>query len=539
MQKLSGKVKSFSSFVILVSAFYTFSCGGDGENTGESKKSSRLQSNIVKVSQEHRVPSRILLAVGYIESRLSPTPSEALYTNPSTGADDGVRGLPIAETAFGISSLDLGLEGREDKLDLMVQASAYANWIRTQIDEQNVVLPDALETPEDKIRWIWEVSQYHRVGTRVRNDVRSIFAREVVKVLNEGFYWQNQQNGEVLTLSPENPPLKQEDMPEAFQSLLQLGTSTRTDIPNVEFLPLATLLGEEGNRPNHVEIIHCPLSLSACLELQTQLGEGDIKLEAHYVIPPNRDIIGGPIQIARHSRAVKLTDYQGKHRLVDNAIVVMLVGNSGRFETGYRADANPRWLSKQQIVDLTGIIGSVCELMKEEGSTVLSACLTVPIDRTRRERELVFQTPVGASYRWGDIPDFDARIFDSYLQNYGTKLPGAASFSQDLYKATAGKNINMKLGYTDRVRLVVYERLVRCPDRSLKWAKIYEEQVRDVTSSGVTVKLWDSGPNRNGTQYVRAKVYSKDQLIGWDISEVFLSSFEQGDEEEMVHEVCR
>jgi hypothetical protein len=539
MFNLSSKVTKFGLLTLMLSAFYAVSCGGGGEESTKHVGYSDYQKVIHKKSSDNGIPSRILLAVGYIESRLSPTPSQALYVNPTTSEDDGIRGLPIAETAFGISSLELGLEGNSNKQDLLEQVSAYAAWIRSKVDEQNVNLPLELKTTEDKIRWIWEVSQYHRVGTRVRNDVRSIFARELVKVLNNGFYWQNEDTGETIKLPPESPAIMREDMPEAYQTLLQLGTSTRTDIPNVEFLPLATLIGEEGNRPNHVEVIHCPLSLSGCLELQTQLGDGDIKMEAHYIIPSSRDIIDGPIQIARHSRAVKLTDHQGNHRLVDNAIVVMLVGNSGRFENGYRVDANPKWLNKQQIVDLTSVIGSVCELLKEEGATTLSSCLTLPVDRPRMERELLFQTPIGASYRWGDLPDYDPRIFESYLKNYGTKLPGAASFSKDIYKTSAGKGISMKLGFTDRVRLVVYERLVRCPDRSLKWAKIYEEQVRATTSSGLAVKLWDSGPNKNGTQYFRAKVYSKDQLIGWDISEIYLTSFETENQDEMIHEVCR
>lgn len=538
MLDLVNKVKWFRLSMAFVSAFYAVSCGGDGETASPVQKSG-YQQTVEAQAAGQKIPSRILLAVGYLESRLSPTASKALYMNPKTTGDDGTRGLPISETAFGISSLDLGLEGNPNKTDLIEQAKAYAIWLRAKIEAENVNLPEKLNTTEDKIRWIWEVSQYHRVGTRVRNDVRSIFARELVKVLNEGFYWQNKETGETIVLPPESKRILKEDMPEAYQTLLQLGTSTRTDIPNVEFLPLATLIGEEGNRPNHVEIIHCPLSLSGCLELQTQLGDGDIKMEAHYIVPANRDIVDGPIQIARHTRAVKLTDHQGNHRIVDNAIVVMLVGSSGKFEDGYRVDANPKWLSKQQIIDLTSVVGSVCQLFEQEGTSTLDSCLTLPVNRTRLERELLFQTPVGASYRWGDIPDFDARIFASYFMNPGTKLPGAASFTSEQYRSTSGKDISLSIGFTDRVRLVVYERLVRCPDKSLKWAKVYEQQVRDTTKSNFTTRLWDAGPNGNGTQYYRAKVYSKDQLIGWDISEVYLSHFEDQEQDEMALEVCR
>ena len=126
-----------------------------------------------------------------------------------------------------------------------------------------------------------------------------------------------------------------------------------------------------------------------------------MKLEAHYVVPANHDVLGGPVQIARHTRAVKLTDHQGNHRVVDNAVVVMLVGSSGRLDEGYRIDANPRWLGKQQIVDLTSIIGSVCQLFVREGSSTLDDCLSIAVDRPRKERELLFQKPIGASYRWG------------------------------------------------------------------------------------------------------------------------------------------
>lgn len=539
MLELPSNVKWFRSLVGGLAVFCAVACGSGGDSDDSSgNKKSDLQNSLEAGAIEKQIPPRLLLAVGYLESRLSEVSSEALYLNANSDDDQKSRGLPIAQTAFGISKVELGI-GDSVQASLVDQAKAYSSWLKAKLSDAGVKLPLFTETTEDKIRWIWEISQYHRVGTRVRNDVRSIFARELVDIMNKGFYWQDNKTGQTVFLPPENPRITKEDMPEAYQTLLQLGTSTRTDIPNVEFLPLATLIGEEGNQPNHIEIIHCPLSLSGCLELQTQLTDNDVKLEAHYVVPANHDVLGGPVQIARHTRAVKLTDHQGNHRVVDNAVVVMLVGSSGRLDEGYRIDANPRWLGKQQIVDLTSIIGSVCQLFVREGSSTLDDCLSIAVDRPRKERELLFQKPIGASYRWGDIPDFDERIFASYLQNPGTKLPGAAEFTNDQLFAMAGSNIDLSLGFTDRARLVVYERLVRCQDRSLKWAKVFEEQLRDVTSSVLTTRVWDAGPNGNGTQFFRAKVYSRDQLIGWDMSEVYLSQYETEQQDEMTLEVCR
>ena len=55
----------------------------------------------------------------------------------------------------------------------------------------------------------------------------------------------------------------------------------------------------------------------------------------------------------------------------------------------------------------------------------------------------------------------------------------------------------------------------------------------------LTTRVWDAGPNGNGTQFFRAKVYSRDQLIGWDMSEVYLSQYETEQQDEMTLEVCR
>lgn len=525
-------------FALTLGFVLTVSCGDSGDQESDAGLS-QLQKVMSSHASQSKIPARLMLAVGYLESRLSPTPSRALYLNQSTSSEDGTRGLPIAETAFGVSKAELGIVANPKQNDLVEQAKFYSRWLRKRIDAEGIKLPAGMGTMEDKIRWIWEVAQQHRIGTRVRNDVRSIFAREIVNVLNEGFYWQNNETGESIVVSPESPRIRNEDLPLAYQSLLELATSSRTDIPNVEFLPLATLIGEEGNRPSQVEVIHCPLSLSGCLELQSQLTDGDIKMEAHYIIPPDKSVVDGPVQIARHTRAVKLTDHQGNHRVVNNAIVVMLVGNSGRFDDGYRVDANPNWLTKDQIVDLTTVVGSVCELLGREGVTTLETCLSIPVDRPRLERELNFQLPTGATYRWGDLPDFDARIFASYIANPGTKLAGAVNFSEDIYRSKAGKAISLPLGFTDRVRLVVIERLVKCPDKSLKWAKVHEQQLRDTTKTVFTTRIWDSGANGNGTHFFRAKAYSKDQLIGWDVSEVYLSHFEKENLISMVPEVCR
>ena len=111
--------------------------------------------------------------------------------------DQKSRGLPIAQTAFGISKVELGI-GDSVQATLVDQAQAYSSWLKAKLNDAGVKLPLFTETTEDKIRWIWEISQYHRVGTRVRNDVRSIFARELVDIMNKGFYWQDNKTGQTV-----------------------------------------------------------------------------------------------------------------------------------------------------------------------------------------------------------------------------------------------------------------------------------------------------------------------------------------------------
>lgn len=538
MLSMLSNLARFRFYFICLIALWATSCGGDGDDNAPASSKSAFQRSLEAQASKQNIPPRFALAIGYLESRLSPKPSKALYINSETGVKDGTKGLPMAETAFGISALDLKLEGNPKKEDLKEQFKAYSTWLRSSINEAGLNLPSNPKSVEDIVTWVFEVSQFHRRGTRVRAEVRIVFSRELIKILNSGFYWQGDNADESVRLAPASPQIEPEQMTQNLREYFELNMTAFTDIPNVEFLQLDTLIGEEGNRPDHVEVIHCPMSLSSCLAIQNQTSEGDIKMEAHYIVPATSDIIAGPIQIARHVRAVRLTDQQGNQRLVDNAIVIMLVGNSGRLEDGYRVDANPQWLSKQQIIGLTSIVNSICQVFVRDGTSSYDTCMSLPVGRPRLEREILFQTPVDASYRWGDVPDFDARIFSNYFLNPGTKLEGAATFEKSNYESLAGARLDVKLDFTSKVRTVVFERLVSCPDRSLEWTKVSEDQIRDVTNFSYSTRLWDSGPNQNGTHYLRAKVYGGGKLIGWDTAEVFIKDFDLESNSDIVPEVC-
>jgi hypothetical protein len=274
--------------------------------------------------------------------------------------------------------------------------------------------------------------------------------------------------------------------------------------------------------------------LSACLELQDGGTDNDdyVHLAAHYIVPSdgaNDDQLSNlaAIQVATHEDVVTLTNKLGEHQPVDDAIVVMLTGDSGRVVDGKRDPALPIWFNDAQLRHMGQVINDVCTRLAQSDPEHVSRdkCLATSGDDGVQFRH----QDMAEEYRWGDIPDFDPTIFRAYVAapgGLGTEV--AFEFAGDRKRFNKGEAIPLTVLFNATVKSVELERLVRCDNGQVTWKGVANLDVRGEKKLTFKDTRFDSGPNRNGEQFYRARVYGKDgTLIGWRIERVVLSSFEK------------
>ena len=123
-------------------------------------------------------------------------------------------------------------------------------------------------------------------------------------------------------------------------------------------------------------------------------------------------------------------------------------------------------------------------------------------------------------FRWGQILDFDLSIFKTYIEVAGALASDTVlEFSRDNKLYAAGESVQFQLKFETKVKFIELEKLVRCSDSRIFWAPIASEDVRGSSSFLFEKKFWDKGPNGDGTQYLRAKVFGEnEELIGWDLN---------------------
>lgn len=514
-------------------AFATFGCGKKSKgHGGGGKPTSKVEAAFLKAADESDIPVRYMMAVGYLESRLAPQNATSNYVSIGHEDEPVARGTLLTQTAFGLTFEQLGLDPAKDDSQLLeTQIGAYAKWLRGKIDGSELALTTDSAKPEDQFDWIRNLSMLHRQGVEQRRNVQIIFAKELIQILNEGFVWQDPRNGEQLIFEKESPKIDVNDdkFPKNGRNWLALNDMPdAAEINMATYLPLVTVPSSEiVNKPKRVEVIHCPLTLSACLELQTRNQESDIRLAAHYVIPQDRTIFGRVVQVAQHKEVVMLTNDKGEDVPVQDAVVIMLVGNSGRAVSGSRSPAIPTWFTDRQLRAMGAVVEAVC--------TALSTRKDEPVDRdecmsTSGDRGVQFRHQAASEeFRWGDIADFDPTIFNAYIENpSGLSSEVAFEFDGDERRFQAGEEIPLTVLFDTSARTVELERLNRCPSGKVVWEPVRIDQVRAAKRATFEEIYHDSGPNRNGDQFFRARIYSRDgRLVGWSIDQIFLEDFEK------------
>lgn len=522
-------------FVYLFIAFYLLTACGDGDKRrkGGGVRPAPVEAAFALSASEVGIPARLLMAVGYLESRLTPQNATANYLATDNAKDPVARGTVLTQTAFAQTLATLGLDpASQDSYTLEVQIRAYAAWIQKQT--ANLNLSSNPRTQEEKFYWIENLANIQRRGIAQRRNVQVLFARELIKILNEGFIWQDPRDGSKIILEPESPPIEIEKFPENGRNWFTMVELDAQIGIGATFLPLASASwnDEFENQPRRIEVIHCPLTLSGCLELQSRGAESEIHLGAHYLIPAfsqnpkEKDLINKPIQVAEHKKAIILTNNRGDSYPVTDAIVIALVGNSGRMVLGQRQPAEPTWFSDRQLRQLGQLVVDLCQYMAQKNPEKVNYdnCIASTGELGVQFR----QQGESNQQRWGDIPDFDRSIFEAYLRSpTGLGSEVAFEFSANRREFRAGDPLKFNVLFNATAQQVKIERLARCRDGTTIWELVSNDDVRGKTRMPFEKVLFDSGPNRNGEQFFRARIYGQDsRLVGWHVNKILLRQYE-------------
>jgi len=519
----------------IFAAFAFVACGDKKpSSSNSSKKSGRVESAFAKASKTYKVPLRMIMATAYLESNLSPQNAQAHYVDPEDANNKVLRGTIMTQTAFGLTFETLGLDPLEEESHtLEVQIDAYGKWLNEKTSGESYLVknPSSLD---EKYYWIDQISKLHRAGELSRRNVQIIFAKELITILNDGYIWQDSRNEETLTLDKEKKPINIFDFEQDIQKWFDLDTPPGvSELQTATFLPLATIPpGDRKNNPKRVVVIHCPLALSACLEFQNSREDTDdfVHLEAHYLIPPiyeDQDVDFSRVyQVAKHSAVRVMTNSKGEHLPVEDAVVVMLVGNSGRLVKGERFPANPTWFTDRQLRRMGQMINDICTYLSVNNGVDRLKCLGTEGNLGVQ----FYNRGHSEEYRWGDIADYDKSIFDAYLKSgggLGTEV--AFEFPRNRKQFKAGE-IDLKVLFSPIVHTIELERLSRCLSGKAVWERVETEEVRGARKMSFKKTIYDSGPNRNGNQFFRARVYdASSTLVGWSIDQIYLKKYEEGD----------
>ena len=513
----------------LLAVIFAFALGGCGSKKPDAPIQDRskhpVKNSFELAANTHHLPVRFLMAAAWVESRLVAENASATYRNLGDQNIAGL-GLPITETAFGLSYETLGLDpAASESATLESQISAYGAWLAARTN--NLGLKAQIETDADRYYWVENLARLHRAGLDGRRNVQVVFAQELIKTLNEGFVWQDSRTDERVILPALDQPLQFDALPKNGQNFLAF-KEFEAEIFGATFLPLATSpAGEFENRPTRVEVVHCPLSLSACLQIQSGFDnvESDVHLGAHYIVPQDQSILSKVIQVAAHEETVLLTDSLGQPRMVDDAIIVMIAGHSGRIVNGRRSDARPDWLTTAQITRLAQVIREVCLTLSASDSAIKVEECRSPVGN----KGVQFHRRGIEEIRWGDIADFDEKIFAAHLAKPdGLTSEIAFQFNQKSRTFKAGDDVTLTVLFSPEARRVDIERLARCSDGQVVWEVIRSLQVRGQNRSTIVERFFDSGPNGNGDQFVRARVHGQESnLLGWTVDSLFLEGYEE------------
>lgn len=507
---------AFTFLTCLGLAFMLQQCGEEEEElpVEEQAESSTIEREFALAGTTHNIPSRLLLAVAFLESNIAEKPTHAVYL--------GRRVIPPnGETAFGISRAALELPA-ETGVDLQTQSDAYARWLAYNVEKLLVKDP---QTDEEKMQWIFELARLHRKT----NDTRALFARELIAILNKGFTWYDQRRHEYLTFPPESPSIDVTQLSKASQNRLQVDLkSAQSNLARTLVLPNRSG-GSSPQQPYAVEIVHCPFGLSACLDLQINDNPSStFALGAHYAIPQNTDLVDFPLQVSLHDEAVSYLDGDGNIIKSSDKVRIMLVGYSGRISSSKLQFVNPDWSSKWQLKTMGLLINDLCgELDKKRPTTLPQdgsyACPVIG------QGVSVAHQKADEPFIWGQLFDYDPVIIASYLDTAKPQLDDTTlQLGEHGEMVEVGQPIGMNLQFNEAAIHLEMTRMFRCPDGNVLWSPVERAEVQgDTNYQFYNKRYWDGGANNTGEQFFKVKVYGKDNsFLGWDVVKLMVKNFQ-------------
>jgi hypothetical protein len=505
----------FTAIALVI--FFLFSCGSKKHSRASTPLVTSVEGAFLRAANDSHVPVRMLLAAGYVESGLRAEKSFAHYE-----VGDAVLETPPVrgESAFGFSFAELGLVNSSD-YSLEAQIEAYGQFLKSRI---GVEIPASKAvTPEEKIRWIWKLASIHRGDAASRNLV-AVFSKEMMRVLNDGFTVQS-HDGVIARLEKEESPLRDQDLPENYKQDLQLNMY-HSDIRSGYLFSLirSNPIGQV-NHPKKIEVLHCPFSLSTCIEMQNVSSESAALFGAHYVIPATDDFVPGILQFAHHDESVVVTGADGRPEIVSDRIIVLLAGLSGRYSEGRRIYADPLWMSDFQMRLLGAAISEICMSISRSEGVDFSECKNIG-----GASGVLFRTQPSGAYRWGDIPDYDETIIRPYLIGMEGVASNTTLTLSPEGAQTAGSSFRLHAGFQATTRRLELERLVRCPapDRRVVWEPVHQEPIRNKSAFTIEQNWYDAGPNGTGDQFFRIKATGDGgKFLGWSTKRVQLKGFEK------------
>lgn len=492
--------------------------GGAGEG-GHS-----LKRSFAAAAKHNQVPVQLLLATAWLESRLTADAAGVVYST------DQQIGTENTQTAFGVAVAELVPFSREeeDLTQLDTQVAAYARLVRAHLDDNSIQLGTDVSDKKQMLAWVQELAQLQRTGDKYRNNTRTLFALEMLAVLNSGFEWRDPTTGEEIVLPPYHQRLERMNVPYPAQQFFNLRTSAAQLYQAHWLLPTHPQVRKGTNRPRRILVLHCPFSLSACLELQNAPQSADsIALQAHYIIPANTDVIDYPIQVAHHDRRVLVTAPDGQAELQQDKIVIMLSGNSGRIVTNVRVAADPTWQSGFQLEWLGYMVKELCSAhLGLRSTTQIQSCSDPQHADTRVEFRLNQAAPT-ANHRWGEIADFDRNIYAAYLQQ-PRSLQTAFVWLDRSTNGKYGRGESVRLALPSNGRnWYVLEKLVRCPDSGkLLYVPVTQSESTARRQQQFSVMFYDRGPNGDGRQFLRAKVFKQQKLQAWAVGSLKIAGYD-------------
>lgn len=496
-------------------------CNESKKGNDASQPENRTVNSLKAIAGNHKVPFDFILAVAILESNLNPVPQGLIYT--------GTRiQLPTAQSAFGHSFRFLGLENDPNNDKINVQMEAFIVKFNSFLAERSIKLPHNPGNLRDRFQWIWELAQFQRSGDLVHNNTRKIFTKELINILNGHHYLPIASTTDYLTQTPQSPKIDIDQIPE-IQTNLNLSYSL-AEITGARYFENDNTPSTIKNKPTHVKIVHCPKSISSCLEIfklnsDFQMG----KISGHYIIPQDKSIFEKPIQITYHDLPILKTASDGVLKIQDDAITIILTGKSGHYVEGKRELADPTWFKDYQLKQLGALLDQICKKIHSVTSnpSAYNECKTPSDESIYRPRFYLRNS--NEEYKWGQIPDFNKSIVWGYLID-------PTLSTQDLYLKhisnnqiyDAYKEIEIKSNLPLGTKILQIDISGRCENNHLVWQIVQRNAVNNLNEYSAKFKLYGKGPNNNGDHFVRFLASDMNgKLLAWNTTKLTISNYDQ------------